>query len=112
MKVESHEGQFLDRIERQVVASFGDAADFAARQKGAPSDTRDEVTGPFEGRIGSSRPYAKAQERGAYIVPKRRRALQFRSGEFRMRARLPANRYLAKAAARWGDMLAARLRGG
>jgi len=106
----SHTAEFL----REVDAAFGrgldDTARVAAALPGSPSDLRAERSGQGRGRIGSSKPYAKAQEMGAFIRPKRARALKFRDGTFRMQARIPAKRYLQKAAARWPDLLTARLR--
>jgi hypothetical protein len=109
--VESRVEQFLGDVEAQVQLAIRDAGREAASRPGAPSDTRGEVTGALWGRIGSNARHAKAQERGAYIVPKQRRALRYASGRFSMRTRLPAKRYLERTARRWGDILLPRLRG-
>lgn len=109
--VESRVDQFLERVERQVALAIEDAGHEAASRPGAPSDTRGEMTGSLRGRIGSSARYAKAQERGAYIVPRTKKALRYASGRFSRRSRLPAKRYLANTARRWAEILEARLRG-
>lgn len=109
--LESRAEAFFDRVEQQVALAIEDAGKEAGTRRGAPSDTRGEVTGRMRGRIGSSRPYAKAQERGAYIVPRRKKALRYASGRFSMRSRLTAKRYLAATARRWPQIVSARLRG-
>jgi len=110
VKIESRVDGFMDRVERDFGLALDDAAEHAAALPGSPSDLRAERLGPLHGRIGSSKPYAKAQEKGAYITPKRRRALKFVSGRFSMRARIPAKHYLAKTGRRWGAILVPRLR--
>jgi len=109
--VEGHAGDFLDRLGARVALAIRDAGEEAAGRPGAPSDTRGEITGALRGRIGSNARYAKAQERGAYIVPRTKKALRYASGRFSRRSRLPAKRYLANTARRWGEILEARLRG-
>ena len=106
----SHAAEFIARVNGATKHAIEDVADIAEANKGSPSDTRAEMLGPDRGRVGSSKPYAKAQERGAYIVPVRRRALRFRSGQFRKRARLPATRWLSKAVRHFPDRLGQRLR--
>lgn len=106
----SHAAEFLGRVNGATRFALEDVADIAKSNKGAPSDTRAEMTAADGGRVGSSRPYAKAQEKGAYITPKQRRALRFRSGLIRKRARLPARRWLSKAVTHYGERLATRLR--
>lgn len=110
-KLVSHADQFLDRVHNRFALAVADAGAEASARPGAPSDTRGEVTGDLVGRIGSSARYAKAQERGAYIVPRTKRALKYASGRFSRRSRLPAKRYLETTARRWGQILESRLRG-
>jgi hypothetical protein len=106
----SHRAEFMARLHAQIGEALDDVAAIAQANKGSPADTRVERSGPDGGRIGSSRSYAKAQNVGAYIVPKRARALKFADGSFRMRARIPATRWLNKAVRFWGERLAHRLR--
>lgn len=117
MIVESNADRFLDSVDRDFHEALDDAADFARAQKGAPSDLEAEHLGPLHGRIGSSRDYAMAQERGAFIRPRRRAtrtgrppALKLADGRFMRWARIPAQRYLAKTGKQWGRFLVARLR--
>lgn len=110
-ELESRSDAFFERVEARVGLAIRDAGEEAAGRPGAPSDTRGEMTGSLRGRIGSSARYAKAQERGAYIVPRTKKALRYASGRFSRRSRLPAKRYLAQTARRWGEILEARLRG-
>ena len=110
MTVESRVDAFLDRIHGRFGAALEDAAEHAASLPGSPGDLRAVRTGDLVGRIGSSRRYAKAQERGAFIRPKKRRALRFASGRFSAKARLPAQRYLARTVRIWPRLIAARLR--
>ena len=112
MRYVSHADAFFTAIGRRFGVALEDAADLAGRLPGSPSDLRAERTGPLSGRVGSSKPYAKAQERGAYIVPRQAQALRFASGQFSRRARLRPKRYLAQTAMRWGDLLTRRLRSG
>jgi hypothetical protein len=114
MRVEPNTAAFFARIEDAFSEALEDAATFARNQDGSPSDTRAERLGPLHGRVGSSREYARAQERGAYIRSRygkgRRAVLKFHDGRVRRWSRLPARRYLAKTGAQWGDLLLARLR--
>ena len=118
MRFESFRAEFNAEVEREFVASTEDAARVARAQRGAPSDTRAEQLGRLRARIGSSKAYARAQERGAYIVPRRGRsgrngrppALRLHNGGFAKFTRLPARRYLAKAGAAWSSLFTARLR--
>lgn len=111
MIIESRIDGFIARVERQVGMAIDDAGTEAASRPGAPHDTRGEMTGLMQGRIGSDQPYARAQERGAYIRPRRRKALLYGSGKFSMRSRLPARAYLANTARRWAQIVTARLGG-
>lgn len=106
----SHRVEFLSRVRSMAGESIEDVAAIARANRGSPRDTRAEMTGPGAGRVGSSKPYAKAQERGAYIVPTRARALRYASGRFSKRSRLPATRWLSKAIRHWPERLALRLR--
>lgn len=120
MRVESNADAVLAGARRAFSGALNDAAAHAAKQGGAPSDTRAQQLGPFSGRIGSSKPYAKAQERGAFIRPRRGRrgrtgrppALRLADGRFMKWARIPARRYLAKTGKRWGEFMIQRLRRG
>ena len=118
MKLESQADDFLAKIDREFRQAGEDAAEHAARLPGSPSDLRFEHLGPLRGRIGSSKRYAKAQERGAFITPKKGRrgrngrpaALRSSRGRFYKWVRIPAQRYLAKTGKEWGRILPARLR--
>jgi hypothetical protein len=110
MQVELHHDAFLAGIENDFGAALEDAADDAGALPGSPSDLHAVRTGPMSGRIGSDRRYARAQELGAFIRPRGRRALKFASGRFSKHARLRGQHYLAKTARRWGDILLPRLR--
>jgi hypothetical protein len=110
MEVRSHADAFLSQVQAAYWRSLEDAANAARRNHSAPGDTRAELTGPLKGRIGSTRPYAKAQELGAFIVPVRRRMLKFRDGTFHRQARLKAKHYLRTAARKWPSLLESRLR--
>ena len=117
MRFESNAADFMRSVERQFAGALDDAADHAGKLPGSPSDLRAQQLDPFRGRIGSTKPYAKAQEKGAYITPKARStrtgrppAIRFRDGRIRRWSRLPAQRYLAKTGKRWGSILVARLR--
>ena len=103
--------QFFSRIQQRFGAAVRDVERVADGLPGSPSDVRAVQVGPLEWRVGSSKPYAKAQERGAYIVPKRARALKFADGSFRMSARIKPKRYLAKAAAGFGRAVRRRMAG-
>lgn len=110
-RIVSYSSAFLSDVSAAFGRSVRDAGEEAARRRGAPSDTHGDVTGFLEGRIGSDRPYAKAQERGAFIRPRGARALRFATGEFRMHARIKAKRYLRATGRRWGhELLVPRLR--
>lgn len=111
MRIESRVPQFLGRVRTQFAAAIDDAGEEARHRPGAPSDTHGEVTGPLTGRIVSNKPGARAQERGAYITPKRARALRFADGTFSMHARIRGKHYLRKTGRRWGRILVPRLRG-
>lgn len=118
MRFESFRRELDARIEHAFVLSTQDAARFSAAQRGSPSDTRAEQLGRLRARIGSSKPYALAQERGAYIVPRRGRvgrngrppALRLHNGTYTKRVRLPARRWLAKAGRAWDSLFTQRLR--
>lgn len=110
MKYVSHVDDFYARIQTRFGHAARDVAQIADALPGSPSDLRAVQQGPLHWRVGSSRPYARAQEKGAYIVPRRRRALKFADGTFSMRARLRPKRYLARAAAHFGPILNRRLR--
>lgn len=117
-RVESYRAQFLERVNSAWVDALKETASVADRLPGSPSDLRAEVTGRMRGRFGSDQPYAKAQERGAYITPRRGRSgrggrrpmLKFADGKFRPRARIRPKRYLAQAAAQWPGILLSHLR--
>lgn len=109
MRYVSHADEFYAAIEQRFGTAVRDVAQIAADLPGSPSDLRAEPTGRLTWRVGSSAPYARAQERGAYIVPKRRRALRFNDGTFRMVARLKPKRYLAKAAANFSAVVRRRM---
>jgi hypothetical protein len=107
-----------ERILRDVEEAFWQSAEdvLADAQRRAKSSRLAssgsvERRGHLQARILFDAPFAKARERGAYIAPKRRRALKFADGGFRMAARLPKKPYLVPAAKRWGTHLVARLRG-
>lgn len=118
MIFESHADDFLGKVDRDFDQALEDAAEHAAALPGSPSDLHAEHTGRLRGRIGSDKAYAKAQERGAFITPKKGRrgrngrpaALRSSSGRFYKRVRIPAQRYLAKTGKEWGRILPARLR--
>lgn len=118
MELTSRSDEFLASVEADFGRALEDAADHAANLPGSPSDLRADRTGPLTGRIGSSRAYAKAQEKGAYITPRRGRvgrngrpaALKAANGRFYKWIRLPAQRYLAKTGGKWGDLLSTQLR--
>lgn len=120
MIVESRSTEFLRSVERAFSRGLEDAADVADKLPGSPSDLRAQQLEPFRGRIGSTRPYAKAQEKGAYIRPRRGRstrsgrppAVKYHDGRIRRWGRLPAQRYLEKTGKRWGRILGAALRRG
>ncbi|MCA1570311.1 MAG: hypothetical protein LC798_08345 [Chloroflexi bacterium] len=120
MKLESRIDEFMASVDRDFGLALEDAADHAANLPGSPSDLHAERLGPFHGRIGSTKPYAKAQEKGAYITPRKGRvgrngrpaALKAANGRFYKWVRLPAQRYLAKTGRQWGSILVARLRAG
>ena len=111
MKYLSHANDFYARIQMRFGAAVQDVASVADDLPGSPSDLRAVQEGPLHWRVGSSAPYAKAQEKGAYIVPKRRRALKFADGTFRMQARLRPKRYLRKAAATFRGAMRRRMAG-
>jgi hypothetical protein len=106
----SHAQDFYARIQTRFGAAVQDTAAVADQLPGSPRDLRAVQHGPLRWRVGSSADHARAQELGAYIVPRQRRALKFASGAFSKRARLPAKRYLRRAAATFGSHLARRLR--
>lgn len=108
--LESYRQRFLSSVEAKVALAVEDAARYSAALPGSPSDLHVVQLGPGRWLIGSNRRYAKAQERGAYIVPKRGRALHFRDGRWRPRARLKAKHYLAKTGHRWSLFVRTRLR--
>lgn len=118
MRLESNAGAFLARVDRDVRAARQDAAEHAAGLPGSPSDLRAEHFAGGRGRIGSSKAYAKAQERGAYITPRKGRrgrngrpaALRAANGRFYKWVRIPARRYLERTGRQWGRFLGARLR--
>lgn len=118
MIVESYADRFLDEVDDAFGAALEDAAAYSADLPGSPSDLHAVRTGRLEGRIGSDRDYARAQELGAYMKPRpgrrgrggRPAALKMRDGSFRAWTRLPAKRYLRKTGDRWGQFLLARLR--
>lgn len=120
MIVESKIDELLASVDRDFRAALEDAADYASRQPGAPSDLRAEHLGRLRGRIGSSKPYAKAQERGAFITPRKGRrgrngrppALRSESGRFYKWIRIRPQRYLAKTGKQWGRLIGSRLRSG
>lgn len=120
MEFTSRADEFMAGVDRDFGHALEDAADHAANLPGSPSDLRAERLGPFHGRIGSSKAYALAQEKGAYITPRKGRigrngrpaALKAANGRFYKWIRLPAQRYLAKTGKQWGRMLGARLRAG
>lgn len=51
--------------------------------------------GPLEYEVSSDLIYAPVQEYGAFIKPKTRKVLRFADGRFSMRARIPAQPYVA-----------------
>lgn len=105
VRIESHQAEFLREVVAKTRQARKDVAAAARSNPGAPSDTRLR-----RNQVGSSRAYARAQERGAYIRPRRRRVLKFADGSFRPRARIRAKRWLSKAGRRWGEFLERRLR--
>lgn len=112
MRYVSHANDFYARIQTRFGAAVRDVATIADGLPGSPSDLRAEQQGPLQWRVGSSKPYARAQERGAYIVPRRGRALKFVDGTFRRSARIRPKRYLARAAASFRSAMRRRMRGG
>lgn len=110
MRIESFRENVLAGVAAAVRLAADDAARYAGGLPGSPSDLHAEDLRPNVSRIGSNRPYAKAQERGAFIVPRRGRALHFSDGRWRPRARIKPKRYLARTGRRWGEFLLGRLR--
>lgn len=110
MRLESYRERFLAGVAARVQLAADDAARYAAMLPGSPSDLHAQHIGPLRHRIGSNAPYAKAQERGAFIRARRGRALHFANGLWRPFARIRPKRYLAKTGARWGTFILGRLR--
>lgn len=109
----SHRAAFLRRVEQRVQLARQDVAGVAKRNLGGGGALTGSVRAIDEGfgrgRVGSDHPGAKAQELGAYITPSRRQALKF-EGRYSMKARIPAKRWLSRAARQWGALLSRRLR--
>lgn len=113
MTFHSQRDQVLHEIEAAVRASQDDVLRDAQKRAGSKqlaSSGKVDRIGPTKARIVFDAPFAKARERGAYIVPHRRKALRFANGDFSMHARLRKHPYLVPAARRWGTRLLARLR--
>ena len=118
MIVESNAGAFLEQVDRNFGRALEDAADLAARLPGSPSDLHAEHLGHLHGRIGSGKAYAMAQERGAFITPRKGRrgrngrpaALRSEAGRFYKWIRVKGQRYLRRTGREWGRLLATRLR--
>jgi hypothetical protein len=110
MRLESFRDRFLGNVAVRTRLAAEDAARHAAGLPGAPSDLHAVHLRPGVSRIGSNRPYAMAQERGAFIRPRRGRAIRLSNGQWRAWARIRPKYYLRNTGRRWGDFLRGRLR--
>jgi hypothetical protein len=112
---ESNRHQFKAKVATRLQLGAQDVARAAQRNLGGggalTGSVRVERLGPGRWRIGSLHPGAMAQERGAFVRPKRRRALKF-AGRFAMHARIPAKHWLSRAGVQSPQLLGQRLRGG
>lgn len=91
--------EVTERTAQQARENVGHAGPLAASITG-------EATGDFDGKVEATAPHAKAQEDGAYIVPRKGKMLKFRdsrTGEVvftRGPVRIKPKRYMKKARAK------------
>lgn len=78
------------------------------------STVHKEIDDRLRGRVGSSEPGAKAQELGAYITPKAKKALKYTwRGQLhfnRKAVRIRAKRWLQRSGDKWGEDMSEALR--
>jgi hypothetical protein len=112
---ESRRGPFKAKVAARLDLGAQDIARTAQRILGGggalTGSVRVHRLGPGRWRIGSDHPGAMAQERGAFVRPKRRRALKF-NGRWAMHARIPAKHWLSRAGVQAPRLIGQRLRGG
>jgi len=93
---------FMDKAERELLENASkkiadEVGDAAPKRSGKLAHSwKAETLTSTSARVYSDSDYAKAQDKGAYIKPKRK-ALRFRDGHFqRIPARIPATGYVKK----------------
>lgn len=115
MSFDSLRGPFMAKVHGRLQLGAQDVAKAAQRNLGGggalTQSVKVERLGMGRWRIGSTHPGAMAQERGAFLRPKRRRALKF-AGRYSMHARIPAKHWLSRAGVQSLRLLGQRLRGG
>ncbi len=84
--------ELLEGAVKRIARSVGDAA--PKRSGRLAASWKGEVRSSTEARVHSNSDYAKSQDRGAFISPKKK-ALRFNNGHFqRVPVRLPATGYV------------------
>lgn len=120
MRVQANYSAIHARNERAFQVALDKNVERARRNLGGSSPGRltstvhDENLGRLKGRVGSSAPGARAQELGAYIVPRTRTALKYEwrgKTHFNRKAvRIRAKHWLRRAGEKWGEDMSAALR--